>query len=134
MLTRRAALSLLSAAAVPRATAAADAPEEAAREEGAVTWYVAQVDSETAEVLGRRFSARHPGITVAVIRTTGQVAYQRLLMELKNNAPECDVISTTDISHMPALQERNALLNYTPPNAGALLPEFQRLSDHRSGS
>jgi iron(III) transport system substrate-binding protein len=129
VLTRRAAVSLLAAAALPRAAFADDAIEVAARKEGALTWYIAQVDAETAEELGRRFTAAHPGITVAVIRTTGQVAYQRLLMELKNNAPQCDILSTTDISHMPALKERNALLNYRPPNADALLPEFQRLSD-----
>jgi iron(III) transport system substrate-binding protein len=129
VLTRRAAVALLAATAWPRAAFADDAIEAAARKEGALTWYIAQVDAETAEDLGRRFTAAHPGITVAVIRTTGQVAYQRLLMELKNNAPQCDILSTTDISHMPALKERNALLSYRPPNADALLPEFQRLSD-----
>jgi iron(III) transport system substrate-binding protein len=129
MLKRRAALALLTAAVLPRQARADDAIEKAAREEGTVTWYIAQVEAEAAEGLGRRFTAAHPGITVAAIRTTGQVAYQRLLLELKNNAPQCDVLSTTDISHMPALKERNALMHYQPPNAGALLPEFQRLSD-----
>src|SRR5277367_2955272 len=106
MLTRRAAVVLLTAAALPRAGFAEDPPEAAARAEGTVTWYVAQVDSEGAEALGRRFTAAHPGITVAVIRTTGQVAYQRLLMELKNGAPQCDVLSTTDISQMLTLKQR----------------------------
>src|ERR1700693_4875057 len=64
---------------------------EAARKEGSVTWYIAQVDTQTAEAMGRAFTARYPGITVSVIRTTGQVAYERLLQDLKNDAPQCDV-------------------------------------------
>ena len=129
MLTRRAAVVLLTAATLPRAGFAEDPTEAAARAEGAVTWYVAQVDSEAAEALGRRFTGAHPGITVAVIRTTGQVAYQRLLMEMKNGAPQCDVLSTTDISQMPALKQRGALLNFTPPNAKGQSTEFQGLGD-----
>ena len=102
---------------------------DAARKEGTLTWYIAQIDSEAAEPVARRFTAEHPGIAVAAVRTTGQVAYQRLLLELKNQAPQCDVFSTTDISQMPALKERNALLRYEPPNAAGLLPMFQALSD-----
>ena len=69
------------------------------------TWYIAQVDGETAEVMGRAFTAQYPGVKVAVIRTTGQVAYERLMQDMKNNAPQCDVFSTTDIAHMPALMQ-----------------------------
>ena len=64
-----------------------------------------------------------------MIRTTGQVAYQRLLMDIKNHTPQCDVFSTTDISHMPILKERHELAEYTPANADALLPAFKALSD-----
>ena len=70
--------------------------------------------------MGRIFTARYPGISVTVIRTTGQVAYQRVLAELKNNSPQCDVFCSTDISHYPALKARGALAKYNPRNAGAL--------------
>ena len=130
MLNRRSALAALTAAASSRAPRdAEDVLAEAAHREGAVTWYRPGGRGRAAEEMGRRFTEAHPGITVAAIRTTGQVAYQRLVLELKNSAPQCDVLSTTDISHMPALKERNALLHYEPPNAAALLPEFRRLSD-----
>jgi iron(III) transport system substrate-binding protein len=129
VLSRRSTLALLPAAVMARSARADADMERDARAEGAVTWYIAQVDAETAEELGKKFTASYPGIAVAAIRTTGQVAYQRLLLEMKNSAPQCDVLSTTDISHMPALKERNALLRYEPPNAAALLPEFQSLSD-----
>ncbi len=102
---------------------------EAARKEGSVTWYIAQVDTETAEVMGRAFTAKYPGVKVAVIRTTGQVAYERLLQDLKNDAPQCDVFSGTDIAQYPVLKKRNQLANYTPAGAATLLPAFHPVED-----
>ncbi|HYZ22625.1 MAG TPA: extracellular solute-binding protein [Rhodopila sp.] len=116
-------------ASLTRSVHAAGADEAAARAEGNLTWYVAQVDAQTAEALGKAFSAAHPGIGVGVIRTTGQVAFQRLLMDIKNNTPQCDVFSATDISHMPVLKDRGQLEQYAPDNARNLLPPFQALSD-----
>ncbi len=131
LITRRLAasgLAAVGASTLLARRARADAvSEEAARKEGALTWYVAQVDSETAEVMGRAFTAQYPGVRVAVIRTTGQVAYERLTQDMKNNAPQCDVFSTTDIAHMPALMQKKALANYTPDNAAALAPAFRGL-------
>src|ERR1700679_1829367 len=96
-ITRRGAASGLAALlAVPRLAHAATenaALEAAAHGEGTLTWYVAQVDAESAENLGRVFSQSNPGVNVGVIRTTGQVAYQRLLMDIKNHTPQCDVFS-----------------------------------------
>jgi iron(III) transport system substrate-binding protein len=129
---RHAATGLAALVAVPApGRAAGDNPklEAAAHDEGGLTWYIAQVDAQTAEDLGRSFSQSHPGVNVGVIRTTGQVAYQRLLMDIKNHTPQCDVFSTTDISHMPILKERHELTEYTPANAEALLPAFKALSD-----
>jgi len=133
-LTRRMATSGLAAlgasALLPRPTLADTAAlAEAARKEGTLTWYIAQVDGETAELMGRAFTARYPGVKVSVIRTTGQVAYERLLQDLKNNAPQCDVFSTTDIAHMPALKKRNEIAQYVPENAAAMAPAFQGLGE-----
>ena len=116
-------------AAPRRARADLAGLEAAARKEGSVTWYVAQLDSETAEQLGRTFTRRHPGVMVEVIRTTGQVAFQRLSLDLKNNTPHCDVFSATDISHMPILKDRGALLSYTPEAASGMLPTFRAMAD-----
>jgi iron(III) transport system substrate-binding protein len=136
IITRRQAMSGLAtlAAAPTQGFAAFDAPdirslEAAARAEAGLTWYAAQVDAETAERMGRTFSQTFPGVNVGVIRTTGQVAYQRLLLDIKNKVPQCDVFSATDISHMPALKERHELSEYIPRNASALLAPFQALSD-----
>jgi iron(III) transport system substrate-binding protein len=129
--TLLAGLGALTIAAPLRARAAGITPEliEAARKEGSVTWYIAQVDTQTAEAMGRAFTAQFPGVAVAVIRTTGQVAYERLLQDLKNGAPQCDVFSSTDVSQYPALKKRGALANYTPAGAASLLPAFRQVSD-----
>jgi iron(III) transport system substrate-binding protein len=81
-------VSLTAASRLAYATGATPELVDAARKEGSVTWYIAQVDTETAEAMGRSFSAKHPGVAVSVIRTTGQVAYERLLQDLKNSAPQ----------------------------------------------
>ena len=133
-ITRRQVVAALTvagmAATLPhRARADAAALEEAARKEGSITWYIAQVDTETAENMGRAFTAKYPGVTVSAIRTTGQVAYERLLQDLKNNAPQCDVFSSTDIAQYPALKQRHALANYTPAGAATLLPAFNQVAD-----
>jgi iron(III) transport system substrate-binding protein len=112
-----------------RAHADTAALEAAARQEGSLTWYVAQMDTETAERFGRSFTATHPGITVEVIRTTGQVAFQRLALDIKNHTPHCDVFSATDIAHMPALKERGELTQFTPDNSAGMRPQFIAQSD-----
>lgn len=112
-----------------RARADLAALEDAARKEATVTWYTAQMSGEAAEDMGRIFTRKYPGISVTVIRTTGQVAYQRVLQELKNSTPQCDVFCSTDNSHYPALKGRGALAQYKPQNAGALAQPFVGLGD-----
>jgi len=122
-ITRRHAAALLGGAALLPSGARAEAAE------GTLTWYIAQMSSEVAEQMGRRFTERHPGIKVVVIRTTGQVAYERLQQELKNKTPQCDVFSSTDIAHYPALKARGALARYEPANLGAVAEPFRGLGD-----
>jgi iron(III) transport system substrate-binding protein len=121
---------LASASLFPRrAHADLSALEDAARKDGTLTWYVAQMSGEVAEIMGKRFTDRYPEIKVVVIRTTGQVAYERLQQELKNKTPQCDVFSSTDIAHYPALKARGALAHYEPANVGALAPPFHGLGE-----
>jgi iron(III) transport system substrate-binding protein len=123
MLTRRA----LAAAALLPAVARADtgALEEGARREGGLTWYTAQTDGETAELMGRRFTARYPGVKVTVVRTTAQVGFERLSAEIKNKTLECDVFSTTDPGQDEILKQKGLLARYVPQNDAALTPVFQ---------
>ncbi len=129
-MTRR-GLGISLAATLAGRSAHADLPalETAARAEGSVNWYVAQMTGEAAEAMAHRFSQRYPGVAVSAIRTTGQVAYERLQQELKNNTPTCDVFSSTDISHYPALVKRGALARYDPVNAAELAKPYQGLGE-----
>lgn len=128
-ITRRGAIvlgALLLGGARP-VRAESDALLAAARGEGSVTWYTAHTDGETAEAVGRGFTARYPGIKVTAIRTTAQVAYERLLNDLKNSVAQCDVFSSTDIGHYLTLKAKGALARYVPEAATQVSPEFQGL-------
>ena len=64
MLTRRGFGGVLAGIALTTGSARADlgALEEGARKEGGLTWYTAQTDGETAELIGRSFTARYPAM------------------------------------------------------------------------
>lgn len=98
---------------------------EAAKKEGELTWYTAQSDDITAQALGRSFESIYPGLKVNVLRTTAQVAYQRVTQEIKASAIQCDVLSTTDIGHCVALKASGALEKYVPNNAGKVLDVYK---------
>ncbi|CAN5748064.1 extracellular solute-binding protein [soil metagenome] len=87
---------------------------EAAKKEGELTWYCVPQTSEVAERMGHTFTARYPGIKVNVVRTTAQVAFQRLNQDLKAGSPNCDVFTSTDLAHYVDLKGRNLLVKYTP--------------------
>jgi iron(III) transport system substrate-binding protein len=120
VLTRRVALAGLGTAGLSTVARSAD---------DTVTWYISQIDAEQAEEAGRLFSASHPGIRVEVVRVTGQVAFQRLQLDIKNNVPHCDVFSASDISHMAVLKDRGELTPYQAANAAGLSPVYRGLSD-----
>src|ERR1700759_1493973 len=127
---RQAAATLAALLAMPGPVWGAGddtALEAAAGSDGTLTWYVAQVDAQTAENLGRTFTQSYPGVNVGVIRTTGQVAFQRLLMDIKNHPPQCDVFSATDISHMTILKDRRELTEYTAAHATGPLPAVKNM-------
>jgi len=129
MLTRRLLLPTLAGGLLAARTARADLGtiEAAARKEGAVTWYTAHTDGETAQITANAFTQQYPEITVSLIRTTAQVAYQRLLQDIKNGIAQCDVFSSTDLGHDEALKADGKFAQYTPENAKALLSAFRGL-------
>lgn len=120
-------LSAIVLALVVRAFAAHADPalEDAAKKDGAVTWYVSQVAGDTAQDAGNAFTRQYPGIRVNVVRITTQVAYQRVEQELKHQTPVCDVLSTTDIAQFKSLSQRGQLVKFVPPNAAGLATVFQ---------
>lgn len=97
---------------------------EAAKKEGELTWYVAHYTSEGAEDLGRGFTEMY-GVKVNVVRTTAQVAYQRLLQDIKNNQTICDVFSSTDLGHYARLKAEGRFDKYIPEATSKISPTFQ---------
>src|SRR5204863_138905 len=98
---------------------------ELAKKEGEVTWYTAHSNDTTAQALGRDFEAAFPGIKANVVRTTAQVAYQRLTQEQRAGAMQVDVFSSTDLGHYVALKEKSLLEKYVPENAGKLIDVYK---------
>jgi iron(III) transport system substrate-binding protein len=100
---------------------------EAAKKEGELTWYSAHYTSEQAERAGREFTQQYPGVKVNVVRTTAQVAYQRLSQDIQSNTPNCDVFGSTDVGHYVQLKERKLLMKYVPAAQASLDPRFQNI-------
>jgi iron(III) transport system substrate-binding protein len=100
--------------------------EEAAKKEGELTWYTAHYTSEAAEELGATFTQIY-GIKVNVVRTTAQVAYQRLTQDIKNGQTNCDVFSSTDIGHYMRLKKQGQLEKYTPEDMPKISEVFRNL-------
>ncbi|WP_159992215.1 ABC transporter substrate-binding protein [Roseomonas sp. 18066] len=129
---------LLAAAAIigaaPRAGAAELPPHEqelhaAARREGEMTWYAGQLSAEPCEAVGKAFTARYPGVKVNVVRSTSQVAFQRLAQDMRAGIAQCDVLSSTDYSHSSFLKREGRLLQYRPKNAEGLLDFVRKAGD-----
>jgi len=126
------ALFILGPSVGTRAQAATEmTPQEhelyntAQKEGGELTWYTAQSDDVTAQALGRSFEALYPGLKVNVLRTTAQVAYQRVTQEIKASAIQCDVFSSTDIGHSVVLKAKGAFEKYVPDNASKVLDIYK---------
>jgi iron(III) transport system substrate-binding protein len=100
---------------------------EAAKKEGELTWYTAHSDDLTAQALGRDFESLFPGIKVQVVRTTAQVAFQRVSQEIKAGAMQVDVLSSTDIGHYVYLKEKGLLEKYVPENASKVVDVYKNL-------
>ncbi len=66
-----------------QAQASTDPLYEAAKQEGQLSWYAGTFTQPVCEQVVRAFSHKYPGIAVSAIRTPSQVAFQRLMEELR---------------------------------------------------
>lgn len=79
---------------------------EAAKKEGEVTWYSGQLSAEPGEAVGKAFGERYPGLKANVIRSTSQVAFQRLSQDMRARTAQCDIFSSTDSGHYGFLKRK----------------------------
>jgi iron(III) transport system substrate-binding protein len=118
----------IAAAAAPGAGAQSEQEKqlyEAAKKEGTLTWYSGVMDQALCEKIGQAFAAKYPGIRVDVTKTTSQVAFQRVLQDIKSGEVQSDVFTSTDASHFIYLKEKGELVKFAPANAGKVVPAFQ---------
>ena len=94
---------------------------EAAKKEKELTWYTAHYGSETAAAVCSGFEKKYPGIKCNYIRTTAQVAYQRLAQDQKAGLAVASVIGSTDASHFGRMKQDGWLLKYRPKSLGELI-------------
>ncbi|MFN7003803.1 MAG: ABC transporter substrate-binding protein [Roseinatronobacter sp.] len=102
-----------------------DALYEAARREGELSWYIVPLTSETAEEAGAMFTERFPGVRVNVVRSTAQVAFQRLNQDIETGIRNCDVFTTSNTAHAINLKSRDLLMPYRPEGINALIEDFR---------
>jgi iron(III) transport system substrate-binding protein len=100
---------------------------EAAKKERSLTWYAGAMDQAINEKVGQAFTAKFPGIEVEVTKTTAQVAFQRVLQDIKAGQAQADIFTSTDASHFVYLKDKGALVKYVPENADKVLPAFQNI-------
>ena len=75
-----------------------------------------------------RFSRKaFPGVKVNVVRSTAQVAYQRLSQDIQANAANCDVFATTDMGQYVSLKERGLLMPYKMRSIDAIDARFHNV-------
>jgi iron(III) transport system substrate-binding protein len=98
---------------------------QAAKKEGRLTWYSGILDQALCDRIGQAFAQKYPGLQVSAIKTTSQVAFQRLTQDLKAGAVQSDVFTTTDASHMALLVKREQLVKFAPENASGLAKPLQ---------
>ena len=123
------ALALVGSAAVALAFDGEAALLEAAKKEKEFTWYTAHYNSETAAALCQGFEKKYPGVKCNYIRTTAQVAYQRLAQDQKAGIAQCSVISSTDQSHYTKMKQDGWLQPYKPKNLPELVDAFRSFND-----
>jgi len=102
---------------------------EAAKGEKAFTWYTAHYDSETAAAVCNGFEKKYPGVKCNYVRTTAQVAYQRLAQDQKAGLAIASVISSTDLSHFPHMKKEGWLVKYRPRSLDELIDAFKPYND-----
>jgi iron(III) transport system substrate-binding protein len=102
---------------------------DAAKKEGQLTWYTSHTDSETAAAVCNGFEKKYPGVKCNYIRTTAQVAYQRLAQDQKAGLAQASVISTTDVGHFGRMKKDGWLQSYKPKNLVELADTFMPYND-----
>ena len=129
MLVSTAVLALAAGPALAQMAPWEKSLYEAAKKEKPVTVYTAHYNTEEAQRLCSAFEKKYAGLNCNFVRTTAQVAYQRLQQDTQANAPVASVFSSTDVSHYPDLVKKGMLLQYRPHNLAGMVDSLKPYND-----
>lgn len=102
---------------------------EAAKAEKEFTVYTSHYSTEMIANICAAFDKKYPGVKCNFVRTTAQVALQRLQQDLKANRPVASVFSSTDVSHYPLLKKMGVLMQYKPHSLDNMVDSLKQYSD-----
>jgi iron(III) transport system substrate-binding protein len=115
------ALSTRVLAAAPPAEPITPALVAAAVKEGKVSLYTA-MDVTYAELLGKAFEAKYPGIKVRIERSGSERIFQRIAQEYASHIFAVDVINTADAAHVIPWKREGWLAPYLPEEVARHYP------------
>jgi iron(III) transport system substrate-binding protein len=75
------------------------------------------------------FEKKYAGLKCDYVRTTAQVAYQRVSQDMKTGLAVASVFSSTDTSHYGHMKKAGWLQPYKPKNLGELIEGFKAFND-----
>ena len=102
---------------------------EAAKKEKELTIYTAHYSTEYAQAICDGFEKKYPGVKCNFIRTTAQVAFQRLSQDRAAGLKVASIISSTDLSHFPKMKADGWLMKYRPHNLDQMLDNYKPYND-----
>src|SRR5690606_343236 len=90
-----------------------------------VTWSVAQHTAETADAIGKASREKNPGVGANGVRSTAQVAFQRLSQDMRANTAPSDRFRPTRPSHALDLKQEGLLMKYVPENQDEVIEAYR---------
>ena len=100
---------------------------EAAKQEGLLVWYTS-ADLQLAELVGKTFERKFPGIATRVERAGGERIFTRVAQEYAAGIHTPDAVSTGDAAQFLAWKRQGLLAPYVPEDVARHIP-----AEHRDG-
>jgi iron(III) transport system substrate-binding protein len=105
--------SVPAGAAAPEPTPVTPDLVAAAEKEGRIVFYTS-IELRLAELLGKSFESRYPGIAVQVERSGAERIFQRVSQEETSDVHAADVVESSDMAHALAWKRAGLLAPFVP--------------------
>lgn len=101
---------------------------KAAKKEGQVVWYTS-ADLRLAQLVGKAFEQKFPGVAVRVERAGGERIFTRVGQEYASGIHVVDAVSTGDAAQFLAWKRQSMLAPYVPEDVAKYIPPAHRDPD-----